>query len=152
MYMSSMLQEARACARVLRNTLFVVPNGRRVSRGIGFLGERPRQPSGVCALGFDPLRTNSSGWAVKAVGRAASFPSGAGRDRTGENVGLSPRRVKSPKPRDGGIVSPHRLLRGGGDGASPSPRGGGLWVRGRVREYSRDIFGARYIFYFCFLY
>ena len=112
-----------ACEGVLRNTLLFVPNGRRVSRGRGFLGERPRQPSGECALGFDPLRTDYTGRAAKAVGRAASFPSGAGRDRTGENVGLSPRRVKFPKPRDGCVVSSHRLLRGGGGGGILSPRG-----------------------------
>ena len=34
---------------MLRNTLLFVPNGLRVSRGFGFLGERPRQPAGVWA-------------------------------------------------------------------------------------------------------
>ena len=56
---------------------------------------------------YGPLNSTQTApdysWALEAVGRAASVPSGAGRDRTGENVGLSPRRVKSPKPRDGGV-------------------------------------------------
>ena len=50
-----------SCATVrskgVEKHLVVCAQGRRVSRGVGFLGERPRQPSGVCALGFDPLRT-----------------------------------------------------------------------------------------------
>ena len=45
---------------VLRNTvLFELIYELWVSQGIGILGERPRQPAGVWALGFDPLRTGT---------------------------------------------------------------------------------------------
>ena len=87
-------------------------------------------------------------WALEAVGRAASFPSGAGRDRTGENVGLSPRRVKSQIPLAAGrrhCVVPPPLARGRGVGASPSPRGEDYGCGGRARVYSWANFGARYI-------
>ena len=85
--------------------------------GSSFLGERPRQSAGVWAFGFDPLRPQATGWAVRAAAHAAPSPGGAGRDRVGEKRGALPPPGVSPKPRDGEAWSPFVLLRGGGGGA-----------------------------------
>ena len=68
----------------------------RCFSGIGVLGQPPRQPSGVWAVGFDPLRPQVNSWATWAAARAASLPSRAGRDRAGGNVVPPPRRVYPP--------------------------------------------------------
>ena len=111
---------------MLRNTLFLCPMGYVFLGALVSWGSVHANLRAYVPLGSTRCAPDYS-WALEAVGRAASVPSGAGRDRTGENVGLSPRRVKSPKPRDGGrslayvgMVSPsnpHRPWRGGGGGA-----------------------------------
>jgi hypothetical protein len=110
--------------------------------GRWYPGRVPRQPSGLWAFGFGPLRPQTTSWALWAAARAATFPSRAGRDRADGDVEPSPRRVLPPSHGTESRIWLPPL--------SPCREGGGLFtrlpLRGRrgVRVLGRSSCGDRF--------